>query len=78
MRHALALAVALGMGIASMVPAAYASDRVDPAIYRNGHVVLQNAVPVYLASGSASSAVAGTTPTISDPYQELRDENYGR
>ena len=78
MRYVLALAMALGLGIASMVPAAHASDQVDRPIYRNGHVVLQNAVPVFSATGSDSSTVAGPAPTISDPYQEQRYDNYGR
>ncbi len=78
MRYVLALAMALGMGIASMVPAAHASDKVDPAIYRDGQVVLQSAVPVDLEIGSAPSTVAGATPDLSGPYQEQRYENQGQ
>jgi hypothetical protein len=81
MRYALALAMALGMGIASMAPAAHAGQSVDPAIYRDGQVLQAHGGgggSVDMETGSALSTVAGTTPTLSDPYQELRYDNYGR
>lgn len=77
MRYVLALAMALGMGIASMVPAAQASDKVDPAKYRDGQVVLQSAVPLNLEIGSASSTVAGPAPDLSAPYQAEHYDNQG-
>jgi hypothetical protein len=77
MRYVIALAMALGMATASMVPAVHASDKVDPAKYRDGQVVLQSAVPVNLEIGSASSAVAGSAPNLSGPYQEEHYENQG-
>ena len=78
MRYALALAMALAIGVASMVPAAHASDKVDRPIYRDGHVVLQSAVPVNMGTESDSSTVAGPTQILSDPYQEQHYDNWGR
>ncbi len=78
MRYVLALAMALGMGIVSMVPAAHASERVDPAIYGDGQVVLQSAVPVDMGIGSVSSTVAGPAPDLLAPYLEQHYENQGQ
>ncbi len=78
MRYVLALTMALAIGIASIVPAAQASDNEDPAIYRDGQVVLQSAVPFAGAwSASASSTVAGPAPDQSAPYLEQHYENEG-
>ena len=81
MRYVLALAMALGLGIASMVPAAHAGQNVDPALYQDGQDVLQahgGGGPDYMETGSPSSTVAGPAPTVLDPYQEQRYDNWGR
>ncbi len=77
MRYVLAMAMALGMAIASMVPAAHAGNNVDPAIYRDGQVVLQPAVPVYMGTGSDAATVAGSTSELSGPYQQEHYDNWG-
>ena len=77
MRYVLALTLALAIGIASIVPAAQASDREDPATYRDGQIVLRSAVPVTLEPSSASSVVAGAAPGQSAPYMEQHYENQG-
>jgi hypothetical protein len=78
MRYAIAMVMVLGMAIASMVPAAHAGDKTDPTVYRNGHVVLQTAPPVYLATGSDTATVAGPAhPNLSGPYQQEHYDNWG-
>jgi hypothetical protein len=79
MRYVLAMTMALAIGLASIVPAAQASDREDPTIYRDGQVVLQGAVPFYPGAYSAStvSTVAGPALDRSLPYVEQHYENQG-
>lgn len=79
MRYVLALTMALAIGIASIVPAAQATDKEDPTIYRDGQVVLQGAVPFYPGAWSASSAVSTVAGSAdrSLPYMEQHYENQG-
>lgn len=79
MRYAMALLLALGIGIAA-TSAAVASDNTDGSCYTNGvaHSCFQPA-PVYLGTGAGPGVVAGpTTPDQTGSYVQQRYENMGR
>jgi hypothetical protein len=78
MRYVLAMVMALGVAFAAMVPAAHAGQNADVTIYRDGHVLLQPPVPVYLGIGSDTATVAGPAhPNLSGPYQQEHYDNWG-
>ena len=78
MRYVLAMGMVLGIAFAAMVPAAHAGQNADVTINRDGHVVLQPPVPVYMGTGSGTATVAGAAhPNPSGPYRQEHYDNWG-